>query len=151
MEPKDKLLIALSSTALAVSLFTFWLNYRHARQVTVRGRKPVLVFLYDGTRGWILRNVGNGPALNVLVAQKKDGTWFNPVRVPPLSKETEFIPLWLDHVNTTGLGATYTDSEGVSYTSTTGNDLTQIFDGLHFGPWKESEIGRHWNHPTYVE
>jgi hypothetical protein len=110
-----------------------------------------LVFLYDGARGWILRNVGNGPALNVLVAQKKEGTWFNPVRVPPLSKETEFIPLWLDHVNTTGLGAIYTDSEGVWYTSTTGNDLTQVFDGLRFGPWEEPEIGRHWNHPTYVE
>jgi hypothetical protein len=151
MEPKDIVAVALSSTAVTVSLFTFALNYLHARRAVVLGRKPVLVFVYDGRTGWILRNVGSGPALNVIVAQRKGGEWFNPVRVPPLSREAEFIPQWLGHVNTTGLGTTYTDSEGVSYTSTTGSDLSEVFDGARFGPWREKEIGRYWNHPVYQE
>jgi hypothetical protein len=100
----------------------------------------------------VLKNIGSGPALNILVAQKRvGGEWFNPVRIPPLSKDGEYIPTWLGHVNTTGLGAIYSDSEGKPYTSTCGNDLSQVFEGAKFGPWKESDIGRHWNQPLYRE
>ena len=152
METKDIISVSLSTTALVVSLTAFALNYRHARRAAVLGRKPVLVFLYDGARGWVLKNVGNGPALNIVVAQKRvGGDWFNPVRIPPLSRDAEYVPLWLGHVNTTGLGAIYTDSEGKSYTSTCGNDLSQVFEGIRFGPWSEAEISRHWNQPLYHE
>ena len=140
----------LSSTALLVSVVTFALNYRQSRRSAVLTRKPVLAFEYDGASGWILRNVGAGPALNVVVAQKwVSGEWFNPVRVPPLSKDGNFVLQWLDHVNSTGLGATYTDTEQMPYTSTCGNDLSQTFDGTLFGPWPEPKIGRHWNQPLY--
>jgi hypothetical protein len=68
--------------------------------------------VYEGKTGWIIRNIGGGPAMNVIVAQKKPrGEWFNPVRQPPLAKDSEFLPVWLGHVNTTGLGATYSDYE----------------------------------------
>jgi hypothetical protein len=152
METKDIISITLASTALFISLLTFILNYRHTCRNAVLGRKPVLVFLYDGNRGWMLRNIGNGPALNIIVAQKHiGGNWFNPVRIPSLPKDGEFIPIWLGHVNTTGLGATYTDFENKPYTSTCGNDLSQVFVGKLFGPWTETEIGRHWNQPLYYE
>lgn len=55
----------LSSTALLVSIVTFALNYRHALRSAVLARKPVLVFEYDGQRGWVLRNVETGPALTL--------------------------------------------------------------------------------------
>lgn len=91
LEAKDVISAILSFVALIVSVFAFNLS----RRATVLGRKPVLVFEYDGNRGWILRNVGSGPALNIIVAQKQpSGAWFNPVRVPPLAKDAEFIPKW---------------------------------------------------------
>jgi hypothetical protein len=100
----------------------------------------------------ILRNVGNGPALNVLVAQKRiGGDWFNPVRVPPLAADGSFVPTWIRHVNTTGLGATYIDVDGRKYSSVTGNDLTEMHSREIFGPWKEADIGKHWNQPPYRE
>jgi hypothetical protein len=87
-------------------------------------------------------------ALNVLVAQKKvGGEWFKPVRVPPLAKDTEFGLRWLDRVNTTGLGTTYTDYEDRAYSSTCGDDLSRTFRGTRFGPWPEEMIGRHWDQP----
>ena len=152
LEPTDLVSATLACTALLVSLVTFALNYRHTRQSAVLARKPVLIFEYDGEIGWLLRNVGAGPALNVVVAQKRvGGDWFNPVRVPPLSKDGRFTLEWLHHVNTTGLGAIYTDTEQLPYTSTCGNDLSTVAQGIRFGPWAESQIGKHWNHPPYVE
>ena len=150
LETKDIISATLSVTAVIVSVLTFALSYRHNRRATVLARKPVLVFAYDGKRGWVLRNVGSGPALNIIVAQKRiEGEWFNPVRVPPLAKDAEYVPKWLGHVNTTGLGATYTDAEGRTYSSTCGNDLSRVHEGVMFGPWEESQIGRDWSHPLY--
>jgi hypothetical protein len=144
LETKDIMSAALSSSALLVSLFSFALTYRHTRRTTVLSRKPVLVFVYDGQRGWVLKNVGNGPALNVIVAQMKNDKWFCRVRVPPIAKDGEFIPLWLGHVNDTGLGATYADTEGFPYSSITHNDLTNVYEGLRLSSWLEKQIGKHW-------
>jgi hypothetical protein len=68
--------IAIVSVAIAGTSFfvNFWIGQRAA----VRARKPVLVFVDDPERQcWVLQNVGNGPALNVLVAQRESGRWFN--------------------------------------------------------------------------
>ena len=152
MTTKDLTPAVLSLAALIISISTFALSYQATRRAAILGRKPVLVFEYEGDHGWFLRNVGSGPALNIVVAQRrKQRHWFNPVRVPPFSKDGSMLLAWLGHVNTTGLGATYSDSEGVIYTSTCGNDLSEVHDGELFGPWKESEIGRHWNQPPYRE
>lgn len=148
MDPKT----VLSAIAILVSVLTFGLSFWFTWRSSVSAKRPVLVFVYDGRTGWILRNTGGGPALNVLVAQKKVGAgWFNPVRVPPLAKDTELVLRWLDHVNTTGLGATYADYEDRAYSSTCGDDLSRTFRGRRFGPWPEETIGRHWNQPTYKE
>jgi hypothetical protein len=142
----------LAALAIAVSVITFalsfWFNWRSG----VAAKRPVLVFEYDGSSGWTLRNIGGGPALNVVVAQKRiGGAWFNPVRVPPLAKDARVALSWLGHVNTTGLGATYTDFESRTYTSTCGNDLSKTSRGAGFGPWPEEDVGRHWNQPVYRE
>jgi hypothetical protein len=142
----------LASTALLVSLVTFGLNYRHNRNLAALSRRPMLVFEYDDKVGWVIRNVGYGPALNVIVAQKRvGGAWFNPVRIPPLSKDGRFVLQWLGHVNSTGLGALYDDAADDVFTSTCGNDLSKVSTGALFGPWPESQIGRHWNQNPYEE
>lgn len=135
--------VLVSVTALVISLFT-------TRRAAIAGRRPVLVFDYDSDIGWRVRNIGSGPALNVVVAQKQvGGGWFNPVRIPPLATDAEFILRWCLHVNDTGLGAIYSDVGNLPYTSTCGNDLSITRSGHSFPKWSEQEIGRHWNHPLY--
>ena len=63
----------LSVTALLVSVVTFGLSFWFSWRSAVTAQRPVLVFVYQQGTGWILRNIGGGPALNVLVAQKKMG------------------------------------------------------------------------------
>lgn len=71
--------LILSGLALVVSFMSFQLT-------AVRSVKPVLTIAYQSDAGWSLTNVGNGPALNVIVARREtEGKWFDPVRVPPLA------------------------------------------------------------------
>lgn len=125
----------VSIAAILLSAVTFGLSYRASRAADRRARIPVLVFVYDdGTRGWLLRNVGNGPALNIEVAQKvvrgeQAGSWINPVRVPPIGRDKEVLLSWLGDTNVYGLGAVYEDflsadegAAGRTYTVTYSND-----------------------------
>ena len=140
--------MAVSDLMAALALFVSVASFFFAWRADVISRRPVLVILYDGDRGWVLRNVGNGPALNIIVAQKKPkGEWFNPVRVPALAREQEFVMTWLGHVNTTGLGATYEDFKGRVYSSTCGNDLSRTYSGNMLEEWPEAESAPHWNQP----
>ena len=113
---------------------------------------PVLVFLYDGAQGWLLRNVGNGPALNIEVAQKiiggeQAGDWINPVRVAPMGRDKEVLLSWLRDDSLHGLGAVYEDFLGADEGAagrqnpvTCGNDRNIVKPGRHLPKWPESEI-----------
>ena len=142
----------LAALAILISVSTFALSFWFTWRSAVAAKRPVIVFVYEEQTGWLIKNIGGGPAMNILVAQKKlTGQWFNPVRIPPLAKDKEFVPLWLGHVNTTGLGAIYTDYEDRPYTSTCGNDLSVTNAGFTFGPWPEAEIGKHWSQPEFKD
>ncbi len=142
----------LAAVAILVSVCTFGLSFWFTWRASIAVKRPVLVFVYDGSIGWLVRNIGGGPALNIVVAQRRvGGEWFNPVRVPPFARDSELVLRWLGQVNTTGLGATYTDYEGRPYTSTCGDDLSLTFRGTRFGPWPEQMIGHHWSQTEYKE
>lgn len=141
---KPELLIAIF--ALMFSLVSFGLSFWHSLRSFRAGIRPVLVIAYDSSLGWVLRNIGTGPALNIVVAQRNlDGEWFNPVRSPALAAQTQFVLKWLGHVNDTGIGASYEDFKGKVYSSTCGDDLSRIFVGRTLPDWAGREIGRHWN------
>jgi hypothetical protein len=100
----------LAVGALVVSVASFVISFLAARATERRARMPVLVFVYTFEKGWKIRNVGNGPALDVVVAQKEvGGDWFEPRRVPPMGRDHELVLEWIGHDNEHGLGATYSD------------------------------------------
>jgi hypothetical protein len=135
----------ISLISLAIAGTSFVVNYVITQRATVRARKPVLLFVDDPDRQcWVLENVGNGPALNVLVAQRQGGRWFNPVFAPPLGKDSAFPLTWLGRVNVTGLGAAYTDFEDRSYTSTLGGERSRTYEGSLLPDWSDHEIRRYW-------
>ncbi len=68
--------------AIVVSIISFTLTYRLSTQSAVTSIRAVLVFECNEKDGWNVRNVGNGPTLNVVVAKKTDMTdWNIPVRI----------------------------------------------------------------------
>ncbi len=149
--------IAISVMALVLSATSFAVNLWVGHRAAVRARRPVLAFVDDPDAGcWTLRNIGNGPALNVVVAQREAGTWFNPVRLHPLAKDQVVLLEWLGRVNDTGLGAGYDDSEERAYTSTLGGEVLRTLEGRHLPDWRAMEARRgrpvvrpYWDVPTY--
>jgi hypothetical protein len=135
----------IAIVSVAIATVSFVVNYWIGHRAAVRARKPVLVFVDDPERQcWVLQNVGNGPALNVVVAQRQGGQWFNPVFAPPLAKDAAFPLAWLGRVNTTGLGATYSDFEDRRYTSTLGGERSRAYERSRLPDWPDDEIRRYW-------
>jgi hypothetical protein len=148
--------VAISVVALVLSATTFGVNLWIGHRAEVRARKPVLGFVDDPGAGcWTLKNIGNGPALNVIVAQRTDGEWFDPVRCPPLAKDEVLALQWLGRVDDTGLGAEYADAEGRIYTSTVGGEVLRSYEGRRLPDWNAMEragtatLRRYWNVPRY--
>ena len=143
--PSETIPVVISLLALAVAVLTFIINYRLARRTAILARKPVLVFEYDDAKGWVMRNVGMGPALNTTVAfAKRKNNWEDPVRVPPLSKDGSLPLPWLATNEPDAIGVTYSDFDGRPYTSTCQDDLSEVFDGLRLKRWDKAQITRYW-------
>lgn len=137
MSFSDKLAIF----ALVVSTVSFIISYWHSRATFIAEIRPIVVIVYE--MGWIVRNIGRGPAMNIVVATKDlNGKWADPRRLPPLASEAGLRLPSLGHTFPfSGVGVSYTDFKNRPYTSLYEKDhLTQILDGNSFPAWKEDEI-----------
>jgi hypothetical protein len=119
----------ISTLALTISVISFALSYLQSQRGAVTSVMPVLVFVYEQSGQWVLQNLGNGPALNVVVAEKAsdNSAWSNPIRIPPLPREGRF-PLRVD-VNARWLAASYNDIQGHDYSATSVNDDSRVRAG----------------------
>jgi hypothetical protein len=143
----------IAAAALVLSLFTFWLAQRSARDSERRARMPVLVFVYDDGR-WLLRNVGNGPALNINTAIKyhhEGGDWELPTRVPPIGRDREFHLSWLGAGNVAILAASYEDflhgdtpRKSKEYTVQSAYDLNRVVSQRELPRWGVDETMPAW-------
>jgi hypothetical protein len=134
----------IAAAALILSVVTFWLTQRSARSSERRARMPVLVFVYDDGR-WLLRNVGNGPALNVTTAIKyhhKGGDWEFRTRIPPIARDREFHLSWLGDLNVAILAASYEDflyadttRGSKEYTVRSEHDLNRVVSHRELPRW----------------
>jgi hypothetical protein len=135
--------------AIVVSVGSVWLAFSQTERTRIEEIRPILVFVYDLQQGWLLKNIGNGPGLNILVAEKlqEEENWTFPVRVPSIAKEGNFPLKWVRHANVKGLGVTYEDFQKRPYTTITINDQSKILDGRHLPTWTQGEITPHWKAP----
>lgn len=105
--------IIISIAAIAIATASYW----HSRLAAIASIRPILVFLRDKKKGWHVRNVGGGPALNVTIAKKPPKSWSKPRIVPPIYSD-DFVKLsWVPYHKVHELGATYKDFQGRIYSS----------------------------------
>jgi hypothetical protein len=138
----------ISIVALLVAVVSFALPFWHTWRSHKAEIRPILVFLYDTERGWHIRNVGGGPALNVLVARRQPPEeWRSPVRVPPVSNSDSFQLKWMKHTNIDQLGASYEDFEGRAYSSICRKDLAAVEERNVLPTFTPEVIRAHWQMP----
>lgn len=145
---------ALAVVALVLSAITFVLAQRFAAASDRRSRIPVLVFVYDADGYWLLRNIGNGPALNITLATKAshdDRKWQNPTRIPPLGRDGEFRLTWLGDSDVAVLAASYEDFLGADtarrprgYTVQMSYDINEVVPRKQLPRWGINESVAHW-------
>jgi hypothetical protein len=145
---------ALSLIALLVSTVTFGLAQHFQRAADRRSRIPVLVFDYDPEFHWRIRNVGNGPALNIDFAIKKnydDEEWQHPTRIPPIARDSSFSLTWLGTSDVDVMAAAYEDflaadtsGRARTYTVLMTNDKNQIVPRRELPAWDASQSMTHW-------
>lgn len=140
---RPELIIAIA--ALVISIIATFASIYFSRVSLKTDVLPVLVFVWDQGQGWRLRNVGNGPALNVVVASKcrTSPGWEHPTRLYPLS-EGEEVRLAYVGPDADWLGVAYSDAHNRYYTSICDEDLSVVHSGRKLPKWKKTEIRRIW-------
>jgi hypothetical protein len=129
------------SVLVAISAFVV------ARGAERRSRMPVLVLLPDPS-GWCVKNIGNGPAVNVVIAQGRGSgggsvieldprrigrggiapgeCWCNPIHLRPLDARGEETMPW--PFENSGVGISYTDVLGSVYDVRMSAAGTRVFE-----------------------
>ena len=144
----------IAAVALILSLVTFGLAQRSTSAADRRSRIPVLVFVYDSSGYWILRNVGNGPALNITLATKAmhdDRDWQNPTTIPPIGRGSEFRLKWLGDSDVAVLAASYEDFLAADkprrsrvYTVSMAKDINRVVPRRELPHWSANDSLAHW-------
>jgi hypothetical protein len=154
LQAASALLQAASATiagiALVVSVIVFVDNRLRALQAARLARVPMLAFTWDEPgQSWILTNIGNGPALDVVILQRIGGLWKKPLRMPEMAvQDSTAVPIgWMRWDENPGLGARYRSMTGEQYMTRTGDDWSQHSPGWGDMPatlW--DEIEPHWRY-----
>lgn len=132
----------IAGIALIVSLGTLVFSIISERTK----RKPILVFEYQTASGWHLNNIGNGPALNVVMglSEQRIEKWEDFVRIPALAVGSKFHIFWLGDEDIRSLGAEYMDFADTYYSTISIHDKNYIKRGPQIVP-KGAKIERYWN------
>src|SRR3984885_7242558 len=139
--------LGVAVIAVIVSMVSFEVNLRTAKAAERKGRMPVLIPqpLREAEVSKIrIRNIGNGPALNIVIAtgtgelatqdirhirlsRRKHGSmWSGYAHLQPIAAGSERCYQW-DWEKAVGLS--YTDALGKPYTLLTSAYGTKIVDG----------------------
>ena len=103
---------------------------------------PLLIFTRRSATEWQLENVGNGPALDLLLGERNFGDkWTNEIiSLYPVAAKT-LIPL-PRLKSAKELAVTYKDAYNRKFTSVCDEDTTKVFFYNKFPKWKATD--REW-------
>ncbi|WP_406639118.1 hypothetical protein [Amycolatopsis sp. WGS_07] len=111
-------------------------------------------FFFDCENGWTATNIGNGPALRIVVAHRyrhEDSEWAYPTRFPDMPTGAEVRLGWLGKANVAVIGASYEDfttdrgdTVGNAYTTICANDENRMYDGRALPSWQHAQIYPKW-------
>jgi len=120
----------ISIVALLLSLFSLATSYIIYNKQETNTAKPTLVFVYDiTTNQWYLRNIGNGPAVNIIsFALLTKNEICHPISHPGIGREKEIKLFWLGNFVTPNWGVSYSDYLGNRFTSIIDDNMHTFYE-----------------------
>lgn len=146
----------IAVTSILLSVAATALTLLHATKLERLGRTPVVVIRFDEMASrWVASNVGNGPALNIVVAQQsdEDDEWYNPVLLPIVASGESYVLAWLGSQGDFSLGARYesvlADSRTIKFFTHTRHDRCAVYRLPQRAPnlmpeYPIIDVRRHW-------
>lgn len=139
--------LGVAIVAVVISAISFEVNLRAAKAAERHGRMPVLIpqpFREAGVYKIRIRNIGNGPALNIVIAaatgelatkdiraislsrRRHASYWSEYAHLQPIAAGSERGYIWKYGQ---AVGLSYTDALGKPYTLLTSAHGTKMIDG----------------------
>ena len=133
--------LCVSAASIGVAGMSAWF----ARNWNIR---PTMSFSYKQGTGWMLKNIGRGPSLDLIVGVgADDGIWDHVKRVPPMAVDAEMQLDWVSKHDHRSLICEYRDIYGAVHTTVMRDDTTVLKKGGAEVVWPE-EIDRSWEEPV---
>ena len=131
--------LSVSIIALVVAVAAVVVASVTSKRALKAGMTPVLVFTAP-ERGniWILENVGGGPALNLVVYDRRSSEWEQAVRCNAMATGAAKDIPWVKDAKE--LAATYEDALGTHYVSLCQDHQTKIDVGTRSFKCIDSEL-----------
>lgn len=125
--------IIVSVAAIVIALISLFFAVRSSRAALSTSVAPVIVFSHDPEIGWIAENVGNGPALNVVLYDGDTKELGRAVQAYAIAKGARVELPWAKAPGQ--LAASWQDVHGDQYCSHCQNDLTSVSKGRRLIRW----------------
>lgn len=137
--------LIISIISLCIAIASVSIGFYFSKLSAKTSVRPILVFLYSPDRGWNLSNIGNGPALNLLLTKAPYKRWEMPTRCYPLAAKDSINIWWMGH-NMKKLGVSYDDVHGRTYTSICEEDQNVIHYTNCLEGFSDAEIKKVWEY-----
>jgi len=114
--------------SVLVSLIAVLLSYHAFRKTLREGVRPVLIFSRRSGTLWQIQNVGSGPAISLVVADRDTlREWRSSTKCYPLSAGAAAELVWIAHG--TELVARYRDVNGAPFTTVFRDGINEVSVG----------------------
>jgi hypothetical protein len=132
MDSIEALFTALALATSVVSLAVSWYTHRDTARASAR---PVLIFSARTDSLWQVQNVGNGPALDVLVGDRNEsGQYPRITGCYPLAAGASASLTWQQYPH--GWAATYADIFGNVFTTVCADHKNNVYGFNRFAAWR---------------
>jgi len=118
----------VAAISVLISLLAVILSYHAFRKTLREGVRPVLIFSRRSGTLWQIQNVGNGPAIRLVVADRDTfGEWQSSTKCYPLSAGATTELRWIGHG--AELVAEYHDVNGAPFTTVFRDGINKVSAG----------------------
>ena len=112
----DSATALISVVSIVISVLAVWLSYYTFRRTLKEGVRPALIFSRRSETLWQIQNVGNGPAISLIVVDMdRNGEWRTVANCYPLSSGAGTTLQWVEYGYQ--FAAIYTDINGGFFTT----------------------------------